>query len=167
MLEIGPFSAAQKTNRFWNWGQLGSQLARGLCLASPAARDTACTSYEQHTEKGSCVHLSLGALPCTRVGLVRTVVFAGLRCGLVCMGVLVGTGEKSGKGFYQYDNKRRQKPDPEIKAFVEKARKFANIMPNGKVGTPQETHCHVWVSRAHAAGDVVCERGEPGDIGRC
>eukprot|EP00897_Mesotaenium_endlicherianum_P002256 jgi/Mesen1/2058/ME000150S01147 len=41
-------------------------------------------------------------------------------------------GERSGKGFYLYDEKRRQKPAPELKEYLEKSRKAANIMPGGK-----------------------------------
>ncbi|CAI5459449.1 unnamed protein product [Closterium sp. Yama58-4] len=41
-------------------------------------------------------------------------------------------GEKSGKGFYLYDNNRRQRPDPAIKEFVEQAGKYNNIKPGGK-----------------------------------
>ena len=68
-----------------------------------------------------------------------------------------GTGEKSGKGFYQYDSKRRQKPDSEIKAFVEKARKFANIMPNGKVSALLGCHALFWVPLGQHAG-LPCSR---------
>ncbi|KAJ7568921.1 hypothetical protein O6H91_01G053100 [Diphasiastrum complanatum] len=41
-------------------------------------------------------------------------------------------GESNGKGFYLYDEKRRPRPAPELKEYVEKARKSANIMPHGK-----------------------------------
>lgn len=41
-------------------------------------------------------------------------------------------GEKSGKGFYLYDEKRRQRPDPAIQELVEQSRRFNNVMPNGK-----------------------------------
>lgn len=43
------------------------------------------------------------------------------------------TGQKSGKGNYQYDERRRAKPDPEVQKYVQKAREIANIMPGGKV----------------------------------
>jgi enoyl-CoA hydratase/3-hydroxyacyl-CoA dehydrogenase len=43
------------------------------------------------------------------------------------------TGQKTGKGIYQYDEKRRAKPDPEIRKYVQKAQEIANIMPGGKV----------------------------------
>ncbi|KAJ7568488.1 hypothetical protein O6H91_01G034400 [Diphasiastrum complanatum] len=41
-------------------------------------------------------------------------------------------GESNRKGFYLYDEKRRPRPAPELKEYVEKARKSANIMPHGK-----------------------------------
>ena len=44
-------------------------------------------------------------------------------------------GEKSGKGFYLYDSKRRARPDPAIKELVESSRKFADLIQDGKVLT--------------------------------
>eukprot|EP00249_Psilotum_nudum_P009367 c21884_g1_i1 orf=554-2710(-) len=41
-------------------------------------------------------------------------------------------GEKNGKGFYLYDAKRKARPDPEFKKYLNESRKLANIMPNGK-----------------------------------
>lgn len=41
-------------------------------------------------------------------------------------------GEKSGEGFYLYDAKRKARPDPNFKKFLDESRRLANIMPNGK-----------------------------------
>ncbi|GBG75233.1 hypothetical protein CBR_g19869 [Chara braunii] len=41
-------------------------------------------------------------------------------------------GEKTKKGFYLYDAKRKASPDPELKKYLEASRKASNIMPNGK-----------------------------------
>lgn len=41
-------------------------------------------------------------------------------------------GEKTRKGFYSYDDRRKAKPDPELKKYVEKSRSISNIMPNNK-----------------------------------
>lgn len=41
-------------------------------------------------------------------------------------------GEKTRKGFYVYDDRRKAKPDPEVKKYLEKSRSLANIMPNKK-----------------------------------
>ncbi|CAM6095074.1 unnamed protein product [Calypogeia fissa] len=41
-------------------------------------------------------------------------------------------GQKSGKGIYVYDEKRRPKRDPEVMNYVKKAQEIANVMPGGK-----------------------------------
>eukprot|EP00271_Cylindrocystis_brebissonii_P012925 TRINITY_DN32437_c0_g1_i1.p1 TRINITY_DN32437_c0_g1~~TRINITY_DN32437_c0_g1_i1.p1 ORF type:complete len:724 (-),score=169.85 TRINITY_DN32437_c0_g1_i1:675-2846(-) len=41
-------------------------------------------------------------------------------------------GEKNGKGFYLYDAKRKQQPAPELKDYLERSRKAAGLMQNGK-----------------------------------
>eukprot|EP00850_Spirogloea_muscicola_P011161 SM000068S20593 [mRNA] locus=s68:396121:402013:+ [translate_table: standard] len=41
-------------------------------------------------------------------------------------------GEKNGKGFYLYDQKRKQRPAAELKDYLERSRKTANLMPDGK-----------------------------------
>lgn len=41
-------------------------------------------------------------------------------------------GEKSGKGFYLYDAKRKARRDPNFKKFLDESRRLANIMPSGK-----------------------------------
>lgn len=61
-------------------------------------------------------------------------------------------GEKSGKGFYLYDAKRRMRPDPEIKEFVEQSRKFAELMPDGKVGLLLACH---WCSQRKTSASML------------
>eukprot|EP00249_Psilotum_nudum_P012582 c23866_g2_i1 orf=3-2165(-) len=41
-------------------------------------------------------------------------------------------GEKTGKGYYLYGNKRKAKPDPDLQKYLGKSRELANIMPNNK-----------------------------------
>ncbi|GLJ12630.1 hypothetical protein SUGI_0194880 [Cryptomeria japonica] len=41
-------------------------------------------------------------------------------------------GEKNGKGFYLYDEKRNARPDPMVKEIIERSIKITNIMPGGK-----------------------------------
>lgn len=41
-------------------------------------------------------------------------------------------GEKNGKGFYLYDERRRQRPAPELKEYLEASRKAAGLMPENK-----------------------------------
>eukprot|EP01018_Ginkgo_biloba_P007976 Gb_20830 [translate_table: standard] len=41
-------------------------------------------------------------------------------------------GEKNGKGYYLYDEKRKARPAPEVKQIVEQSIKITNIMPGGK-----------------------------------
>lgn len=41
-------------------------------------------------------------------------------------------GEKNRKGFYIYDEKRKARPDPDFKIFLDESRRRANIMPDGK-----------------------------------
>lgn len=41
-------------------------------------------------------------------------------------------GEKNGKGFYVYDAKRKAQPAPELKDYLEKSRKAAGLMADGK-----------------------------------
>lgn len=43
-------------------------------------------------------------------------------------------GEKNGKGYYNYDEKRRARPAPEVKEIIEQSIKITKIMPGGKVG---------------------------------
>jgi hypothetical protein len=45
-------------------------------------------------------------------------------------------GEHTKKGFYAYDDKRKNKPHPELQAYVKISRKAAGLMPDGKVGPP-------------------------------
>ncbi|XP_078439828.1 multifunctional protein 2 [Wolffia australiana] len=42
-------------------------------------------------------------------------------------------GESTGKGFYTYDNRRKARPDPEIKNYVETSREMAGVTPNPKL----------------------------------
>eukprot|EP00243_Klebsormidium_subtile_P003768 TRINITY_DN17368_c0_g1_i1.p1 TRINITY_DN17368_c0_g1~~TRINITY_DN17368_c0_g1_i1.p1 ORF type:complete len:722 (-),score=202.60 TRINITY_DN17368_c0_g1_i1:241-2406(-) len=41
-------------------------------------------------------------------------------------------GERTKKGFYVYDDKRKNKPDPELQKYVEQSRKAAGLMPEGR-----------------------------------
>jgi enoyl-CoA hydratase/3-hydroxyacyl-CoA dehydrogenase len=41
-------------------------------------------------------------------------------------------GEKNGKGYYVYDEKRRARPAPEVKEIIEQSIKITKIMPGGK-----------------------------------
>eukprot|EP00250_Pteridium_aquilinum_P001038 c11227_g1_i1 orf=376-2541(-) len=41
-------------------------------------------------------------------------------------------GEKTRKGFYTYDERRRAKHDPEVRKYLDKSRSLANIMPHNK-----------------------------------
>ncbi|KAH9320633.1 hypothetical protein KI387_015272, partial [Taxus chinensis] len=49
-------------------------------------------------------------------------------------------GEKNGKGFYLYDEKRIARPDPTVKEIIEQSIKITKLMPGGKpiVVTDQE-----------------------------
>lgn len=47
-------------------------------------------------------------------------------------------GEKTRKGFYSYDDRRKAKPDPELRKYMEKSRSVANIMPNNKPILPSD-----------------------------
>ncbi|XP_020254880.1 glyoxysomal fatty acid beta-oxidation multifunctional protein MFP-a-like isoform X1 [Asparagus officinalis] len=42
-------------------------------------------------------------------------------------------GEATKKGFYLYDEKRRARPDPELKKYIERSRDMAGITPNPEV----------------------------------
>lgn len=42
-------------------------------------------------------------------------------------------GEAARKGFYQYDDKRKASPDPEIKKYVEQSRSMAGGIQDPKV----------------------------------
>ncbi|KAH9320634.1 hypothetical protein KI387_015273, partial [Taxus chinensis] len=41
-------------------------------------------------------------------------------------------GEKNGKGFYLYDEKRKAHPDPTVKEIIEQSIKITQLMPGGK-----------------------------------
>ncbi|KAH7445114.1 hypothetical protein KP509_02G107300 [Ceratopteris richardii] len=41
-------------------------------------------------------------------------------------------GEKTRKGFYIYDERRKAKPDPELRKYLDKSRSLAGVMPNSK-----------------------------------
>ncbi|KAH6554953.1 hypothetical protein KP509_1Z294000 [Ceratopteris richardii] len=41
-------------------------------------------------------------------------------------------GEKTRKGFYIYDERRKAKPDPEVRKYLEKSRSLSGIMQNNK-----------------------------------
>uniref|UniRef100_A0A0D6QWP2 3-hydroxyacyl-CoA dehydrogenase n=1 Tax=Araucaria cunninghamii TaxID=56994 RepID=A0A0D6QWP2_ARACU len=41
-------------------------------------------------------------------------------------------GEKTRKGFYLYDDRRKAQPDPEIKKYIAKSRKMAGLISDGK-----------------------------------
>lgn len=41
-------------------------------------------------------------------------------------------GERTRKGFYTYDDRRKAKPDPELRKYLDKSRSFSNVMPNNK-----------------------------------
>lgn len=41
-------------------------------------------------------------------------------------------GEKTRKGFYLYDDRRKARPDPEIKKYIEKSRSMAGLIADGK-----------------------------------
>lgn len=43
------------------------------------------------------------------------------------------SGETTRKGFYLYDDRRKAKPDPEIKNYIEKARNMAGVSIDPKV----------------------------------
>ena len=43
------------------------------------------------------------------------------------------SGEATRKGFYLYDEKRKAKPDPEIKKYIEKARSVSGVNLDPKV----------------------------------
>ena len=43
------------------------------------------------------------------------------------------TGETTRKGFYLYDDKRKARPDPELKNYIEKARSISGINIDPKV----------------------------------
>eukprot|EP01018_Ginkgo_biloba_P007978 Gb_20831 [translate_table: standard] len=42
------------------------------------------------------------------------------------------TGKKNGKGYYLYDEKRKARPDPEVKQIIQDSINMTNIMPAGK-----------------------------------
>lgn len=42
-------------------------------------------------------------------------------------------GEPTRKGFYLYDERRKAKPDPEIKKYIEKAREISGVSIDPKV----------------------------------
>eukprot|EP00252_Welwitschia_mirabilis_P015102 TRINITY_DN33253_c0_g1_i1.p1 TRINITY_DN33253_c0_g1~~TRINITY_DN33253_c0_g1_i1.p1 ORF type:complete len:724 (-),score=145.86 TRINITY_DN33253_c0_g1_i1:411-2582(-) len=41
-------------------------------------------------------------------------------------------GQKNGKGFYNYDEKRQAHPAPEVRSIIERSAKLTNIMPGGE-----------------------------------
>uniref|UniRef100_A0A0D6R3F0 Uncharacterized protein n=1 Tax=Araucaria cunninghamii TaxID=56994 RepID=A0A0D6R3F0_ARACU len=41
-------------------------------------------------------------------------------------------GQKNGKGFYLYDEKRKARPDPAVKEIIEQSIRMTKIMPGGK-----------------------------------
>ncbi|KAI5059208.1 hypothetical protein GOP47_0025527 [Adiantum capillus-veneris] len=41
-------------------------------------------------------------------------------------------GEKTRKGFYVYDDRRKAKPDPEVRKYLDKSRSLSGVMPNNK-----------------------------------
>ena len=43
------------------------------------------------------------------------------------------SGEATRKGFYLYDDRRKAKPDPEIKKYIDKARGVSGAKPDPKV----------------------------------
>ncbi|OIW21624.1 hypothetical protein TanjilG_06782 [Lupinus angustifolius] len=47
-------------------------------------------------------------------------------------------GQASGKGFYLYDNKRKARPDPQLKSYIEKARSIAGITVDPKLAKLSE-----------------------------
>lgn len=46
---------------------------------------------------------------------------------------LLISGEATRKGFYLYDDKRKAKPDPELKKYIEKARSISGVKVDPKV----------------------------------
>lgn len=42
-------------------------------------------------------------------------------------------GETTRKGFYLYDERRKAKPDPDIKRYIEKAREISGVSIDPKV----------------------------------
>ncbi|CAL0309646.1 unnamed protein product [Lupinus luteus] len=48
------------------------------------------------------------------------------------------TGQASGKGFYLYDDKRKARPDPQLKNYIEKARSVAGITVDPKLANLSE-----------------------------
>lgn len=47
--------------------------------------------------------------------------------------LLISSGEATRKGFYLYDDKRKAKPDPELKKYIEKARSISGVNVDPKV----------------------------------
>lgn len=48
--------------------------------------------------------------------------------------LLACSGESTRRGFYIYDDRRKAKPDPEVKRYIEKARSMSGITIDPKVG---------------------------------
>lgn len=42
-------------------------------------------------------------------------------------------GETTKRGFYVYDDKRKAKPDPELKKYIEKSRSISGLSVDAKV----------------------------------
>lgn len=59
------------------------------------------------------------------------------------------SGETTRKGFYVYNEKRKANPDPEVKKYIEKARKMAGITVDPKVGLPPYLYMCVLYIRAY------------------
>jgi len=63
----------------------------------------------------------------------RTNSSIGHLCILNAPFICLLSGEATRKGFYLYDDKRKARPDPEIKKYVEKARELSGVSIDPKV----------------------------------
>lgn len=72
---------------------------------------------------------------CGSINLFHCNTFFSVNTKLFSNFTLLRTGESAGKGFYLYDEKRRARPDPEVKKYIEKSRSIAGITPNPEVAS--------------------------------
>ena len=61
------------------------------------------------------------------------------------------SGEAIRKGFYLYDDRRKAKPDPEIKKYIDKARSVSGAKPDPKVSLSLSNN-QVEISTLHLRG---------------
>ena len=78
-------------------------------------------------------------------------------------------GEKTGKGFYQYDSKRKASPDPELAGFLSKSRAAAGLP---QLGLSPEAICEfiffpVVNEGCRVLGEGIVEKAADLDIASC